>query len=83
MTVATVPSVVHIYQTERGHRLAAAEWPKSLMISNVVATTASYTRFRWPYIRFEVENGCAIYRVDTCDRGAWLGVLVESWAAPL
>jgi len=69
---------IKIHQTETGFRLASTAWPTILMVSDQVARTGTYVKFSWPYLVLQVENGRAVYRVETCDRGAWMGALVES-----
>lgn len=58
-------------------------WPeRALFSAQVLRQCPGPVALHYPWITLRVDNGHAVYRVDTCDRGLWTGTLVEGWVQP-
>lgn len=58
--------------------LLVGGWPDLALITNeIVKSGDPRVVYRYPSLTFHLDNAHAVYRLDTCDRGIWIGVLVE------
>ena len=55
------------------------EWPATAVFGDYFVRHAdpSFLTLRYPFLTIRTTNGHAVYRVDTCEREMWTGVLVE------
>ena len=66
------------------YTIVTAPWPPVTQIADARLGVRSLLRRsgilhgRWPWVRFQVRNGHAIYKLGTCDLGAFDATLVDS-----
>ena len=60
--------------------LSLPTWPDVTEIPDSIVRLSDPSRIalRYPFLTINLDNGHAVYRVETCDRGVWIGTLVES-----